>query len=369
MRRISRQMVWLVLSGGLLASGPVSIATAQVLSWPLSQEMLSHAQLDLAWQETLAVKEGERLDSMMMLGDRLYARSSQNYVWSVDRRNGDLVFDRSIAPVGFPILGWVSYDDTLITVIDNQLVEFNENTGIQQRIIDLELSIMAPPVRNSRFFYVSAADRRVHVFRATDMVRIFRVAADNDSLITSVHADEDRVVLGTDAGNLIGLMPDAPKKQWQFDASGAIAGPVIADGQSYFFASKDTQVYRVDILGPTAVKMRWRYQTEAILDRPPRVTAAVVYQYAVGRGLTAIDKRSGRALWSLPEGVDLLAEAGGRAYVTTKSNTLAVMDNAAGKQLYSVNFAPVTRYAANTVDAGIYVADEQGHLACLRPVR
>lgn len=367
MRRISRQMAWMLLVGCLLASGPVDATAAQVSSWPLSKEMLSHAQLDLVWQESLAVKEGERLDTMLMLEDRLYIRSSQNYMWSMDRNNGSTVFNRSIAPVGFPILGWVLYGDSLITVIDNQLVELNKNTGVQQRVIDLELSILVPPVRNREFFYVSAADRRLHVFRAKDLVRIFRVAADNDSLLTSIIANDERVVLGTDAGNLIALMPDAAKKQWQFNAAGAMAGPVVGDGRSYFFASKDTHVYRVDIAGPTSAKMIWRYQTEAILDREPRVTAAAVYQYAVGRGLTAIDKRSGQALWSLPEGVDLLAEAGAKAYVITKLKTLVVMDNATGKQLYSVNFAPVTKYAANAADANIYVADDRGHVACLRP--
>jgi hypothetical protein len=352
-----------------VTSGLVSVAPAQISSWPLSQEMLDHAGLDLTWQQTVAVEDDEKLDSMLMLEDRLYLRSKRNYVWSIDRRSGKLVFDRSIAPAGFPILGWVAYGDSIITVIDNQLVELSKRTGAQQRVIDLELSIVAPPVRNSRYFYVSAADRRVHVFRASDMVRIFRVAADNDSLFTSIGADEDRVVLGTEAGNVVGLMPDAPKKLWQFNAAGAMAGPVVVDGQSCFFASKDTQVYRVDAFSQASANLAWRYQTEAILDRPPRVTTTTVYQYAIGRGLTAIDKRTGRALWFLPEGVDLLAEAAGRAYVATKFNTLAVMDNAVGRELYSVNLAPVSRHAANTVDANIYVADEQGHVACLRPTR
>lgn len=375
MRRLSAQAPWLLLAGCFWASGPVGGTAAppdvgpKANSWPLSREMLSHAQLDLVWQETLAVKRDERVDTVMLVQDRLYVRSSQNYIWSLDRSDGRLVFDRSLAPAGFPLLGWVPYGETLISVIDNQLVELDRNTGAQRRIIDLELSIVAPPVRNSRFFYVSAADRRLHVFRAGDMVRIFKVAADNGSLITSVSADEERVVLGTEAGNLIGLAADAPQKLWQFDAAGAIAGPVVVEGRSSYFASKDTQVYRVDAAGLGAARMTWKHQTEAILDRPPRVTAAVVYQYAIGRGLTAIDKRSGRTLWFLPEGIELLAEAGGTAYVATRLNTLTVMDNVAGRQLYAVNLAPVTRYAANTVDACIYVADERGRVACLRPAQ
>jgi hypothetical protein len=70
----------------------------------------------------------------------------------------------------------------------------------------------------------------------------------------------------------------------------------------------------------------------------------------------------------LAEGVELLAETGGRAYVITNAGTLTVMDNMAGKKLYSVNFRQVSRYAANTADSKIYVADEIGRIACLQPV-
>jgi outer membrane protein assembly factor BamB len=335
----------------------------------ISPELLEHAGLKQLWQQQLPVKEGEDLAAVTILGDRLYLRSDRNYMWSLDRIKGTIVFSRSIAPRGIPVLGLVAYGNQLITVIGNQLVELDEDTGAQQRVSDLELSIIAPPVRNSQFFYVSAADRRLHVFRAKDLVRTFQVAAENDSLITTVIADENAAVFGTDAGNLVGMTPDAPRKLWQFDAPEAISGPVQQDGNSYYFASIDTNVYRVDMMSVTTASLAWKHQTEAVLDRAPRLTDEFVYQYAPGRGLTAIAKQTGQAVWSLPEGVDLLAEAGSRAYVITRLRTLAIMDNTTGRKLSAVNFAPVTDHAANTMDARIYIADESGQVACLEPTR
>jgi len=86
------------------------------------------------------------------------------------------------------------------------------------------------------------------------------------------------------------------------------------------------------------------------------------------KGLIAIDKKSGRILWQLPEGNDLLAEAAGKAYAITNLGTLAVMDNKKGKQLYSINLAEASKYVANVKDAMIYVADDDGRIACLRPI-
>lgn len=358
----------LILIGGLLGPGPDAARAKNMSDGVVSKALLDHANLTMVWQTVLPVRAGERLDMMLLSGDRLYVRSRRNYVWSLNRNDGDVIFSRSIAAPSIPVLGWQVHGNGIVTVIGGQLVELDVETGLERRISDLELGIVGPVVRNSRFFYISAADRRLHVLRVRDLVEVFKAAAENDSLITTVLAGEDAVVFGTDQGNLIALMADAPRKLWQFDAAGPITGSLVHDGGSFYFASQDTNVYRVDIQDASRVALGWRCQTEAVLDRGPRLTYDTVYQYASGRGLTAIDKPTGRPLWSLPEGLDLMAEAAGRAYVITKFRTLVVMDNIAGKKLYAVNFAAVVKHAANTMDAKIYVVDERGRIACLEPI-
>lgn len=355
----------------LCVHGPTHIGAAfgaPESHWLVSRPLLDHAGLTLVWQTTLPVKKDERLDHMVLLDDRLYLRSSRNYTWSLEREDGEMVFSRAIAAPGIPVLGWVAHGNSLISVIGGQLVELDIDTGLVRRVTDLELSITSPPVRNERFFYIGGADRRLHTLRVKDMVQIFEVAARNESSITSVLADEEMAVFGTDAGNLIAVMADAPRRLWQFDAVEAMAGPVIRDGDAFYFANKDTNVYRVDTVDLSDATLTWKRQMEAVLDRAPRLTLAVVYQHAPGRGLAAIDKQSGRLLWTVPKGLDLLAEMNGRAYVMTEQRTLVVMDNASGRRLYRVNFAAVSNHAANVTDANIYICGERGRVACLRPV-
>jgi hypothetical protein len=370
-KALVRVAVWMTLAGfgGRQAvAAPRPPAAANPPSDGLvAPGLLEHARLRPLWQQRLPVKDGEDLAAMTVLGDRLYIRSSQDYLWSLDRAGGNIVFSRSVAPPGIPVLGLALYGNRLITVIGNQLVELDRDSGKEQRVSDLELSIIAPVVRNSQFFFVSAADRRLHALRAKDLVQMFQVAAEDDSLITSVVADDNIVVFGTDTGRLVAIMPDAPRKLWEFKAPEAVSGQVMQDYNSFYFASIDTNVYRVDAVEVTKSALMWRYQTEAVLARAPLLTAGFVYQYAPGRGLTAIRKETGRAAWSLPEGVDLLAEAGNRAYVVSKFPTLVVMDNATGHKLYAVNFAPVAHYAVNTADARLYIADETGCVVCLEP--
>jgi len=348
-------------------AAPAVVATNS--DWLVSPELLDHAHLKTVWQMTLPMKPGERFDTIALLGDRLYVRSDRNYMWSLDAAKGDLVFSRSAAPESVPMMGLVDHGDSLFSVVGNQLAEYSVASGAEQRLADLGLSIVAPPVCNSEFFYVAAADRRLHALRVNDLVRMFKVAPQDDSLITTVLADEGMAVFGTSEGDVIAVAADAPKKLWQFKAPEAVAGSIIRDGDSFYFACKDTNVYRLDMTGTTDIQMAWKFQTEAVLDRSPRVTNSYVYQYAPDRGLTAIEKKTGQAAWSLPEGLDLLAEANGKAYVITTIRTLTVMDNATGKRLYSVNCAPVTDHASNTKGDKIYVLDEIGRVACLEPGR
>lgn len=380
MQIVLRRKALIVLAVSLLWSGLPSqgaaakknaapVVVEKASDWLLSPELLEHARLKTVWQQTLPVKAGEKFDVITLLGDRLYLRSDRNYMWSLDAAKGDVIFSRSVSHENVPVLGLVGYGDRIISVVGNQLTECSNITGTEQRVADLELSIVAPPVRNEQFFYIAAADRRLHALRAHDLVRIFKVAAEDDSLITTVVAEDNLVVFGTSEGDVVAILADAPKKLWQFKAPEAVVGSIVRDGDSFYFACKDTNVYRIDMTETMRAGMTWKFQTESVLDRSPLVTDGFVYQYAPGRGLTAIDKQQGRAIWSLSEGLDLLAESDGKAYVITKNRTLVVMDNSAGKKLYSVNCASVIGHASNTQSARMYIVDGRGRVACLEPTR
>ncbi len=362
------RLIWV---GGLLVLGAatISLAVGADQRGLISPDLLEHAKLKMLWQSELPIKYDETLEHISIIGNRMYVRSSQNYMFSLDRQTGKVTFSRPIAAPGIPVLGLEPYDETLLSVIGNKLVEIDSQSGAERRSMNFKLGLICPVVRNSSYFYLSGTDRRLHALRVDDRVQVFEVAADDDSMITSIIADDISVIFATDTGNIVSITPDRPLGLWQFKVPEAIAGMVIRDRSSLFFASKDTSVYRLDIVAAQNVKLVWKYQTQAILDRSPRVTQDVVYQYGPGKGLTAIDRQTGKHIWSLQEGADLLAESANRAYVITNIKTLVVMNNTNAHRLYSVNIADVSRHATNTTDSKIYIADEHGRIACLEPVK
>jgi outer membrane protein assembly factor BamB len=337
--------------------------------WLVSPKLLEHANLKILWENKLPIKKDESLEQLLIFDNRIFAISDRNYTVCLNRENGKMIFGKVVAPEGLPVVGLNLYGDELLSITGTKVIEIDPDSGAHRKAVDVGFSIVCPAARNSSYFYLSGVDKRLHVLRAEDKVQTFEVSADNESMITSIIADDTSVIFATAAGNVISIMPNRPIRLWQFDAAGGIAGPIIKDGISLFFASKDTNVYRVDIVGlPLRKQLAWKYQTAGVLENAPRVTRGIVYQHVPGKCVTAIDKGGGTALWSVPGGADLLAEVMDKAYVITKNRTLVVMDNLSAKQLYSVNFAQVSRYAANIADSKIYIADERGRIACLQPV-
>jgi outer membrane protein assembly factor BamB len=336
----------------------------------ISQDLLKHAKLKMLWDNELPIEKNEKLDRLLLFDNRLYAISDRNFTISLNQKNGKIIFGKNIEPAGLPIMGLKLYDNELIYVSSNsKLVQINAQSGVVINTTDIGFSLTCPVARNSSYFYLAGTDNRLHVIHAENKVQAFEVAAENESMITSVNANEGSVIFATAAGNIICIAPDKPLRLWQFDASKAIAGEIVVDGMSLYFASRDTNVYRVDMVGmPEKKRLTWKHQTAAVLEDTPIVTQGIVYQHVEGKGLTAIDKNTGSALWQVPGGVDLLTEAGNKAYVITETRTLVVMDNIKTKKLYSVNLTGVTKHVSNTTDDKIYIADNLGRIACLQPV-
>lgn len=332
----------------------------------VSPELLEHAAMETVWVTKLPLKSSERLHRLVMLGDNVYALSDQNFIFCLNRDKGDYRFSRPFAPPGFTMLGFDLYQGRLISVVGSRLIEIDTVSGRELRSQSLGFGVTCPAVRNGGYFYIAGSDGRLRVFRAEDRVKLFEVAAQNQSLITSVVAGDDYVAFATAAGNVICIAPDAPKRIWQFDAGDGVVGPMVRDKAQLFLASRDTYVYDLSMTG--ARRPLWKYQAEAILGTGPVVAKDVVYQYVDDKGLTAIDKKSGKFMWQVVKGAALLAQSSRRAYVITRQGEFVAMDNEKRRRIYSANFAAVSRYATNLVDSKIYIGDEKGRVACIRPV-
>ncbi len=335
------------------------------LIWP---ELLKEANLQIVWQTKLPIKteKNEILEQLYLVDGRLIANSSKNFMTCLNSRTGDVLFAKMIASENIPIHGMTLYDDMLVSVIGHKLTEINADLGTVISSVSLGFGVVCPPVKNGGLYYIGASDRRVKTFQASDKVKRYDLAAENESVITSVVEQGQWVYFATGQGNLICLEGGTRNRLWQFDTlGGAIVEPVAIHGDSLVFASKDTYVYKISRRNKS---LDWKYQTAAVLDKAPRVTDHAVYQYVDRSGFDAIDYSTGKLKWHLDDGLDLLAEYQNKAYVLCQNGKMTVMDNTSDQPVLSMNIAAVNRHVSNTMDEKIYLADTSGRIVCLKPI-
>ena len=189
-------------------------------------------------------------------------------------------------------------------------------------------------------------------------------AAPDGSRINSLVADDRFLVFTTESGNVISIFPGQAKRRWQYDVVGKIVSPLVRQDEWLYVGSANTKLYKLNIKNG---RTEWdkAFHTGDVLKKSPVLGEKVLYQSTDHKGVYAIDKATGRMVWQSPRGVDVLVEIGNKAYVFAEPGVLIVMDNAEARQLYSVNFANVKKYAVNTVDKAIYVADLNGRVMCI----
>ncbi len=372
MLKLTSTLVLFTVCGCIYQSGTVRVAATDKPVWPpmaehlLSQKQLAGSELEIVWQNELPIKQGESVDRLIILGDKLCVLSNRNFLTALNRDNGVVVFSRVFVEPEFPLTGLGSYQDELFTIESRRLVEMNPQTGADTKVTLLDYTVACPPVRNSSFFYIAGTDGHVRAFRAADMVKMFEVGAPDKSAITSVAAEEEFVIFTTDSGLCISFAANAPKYLWQFNAEGGIVEPVVKNAESVFFASKDTYVYRFEA---ATGKFAWKCPMGERLQQGPDVTAKCAYQYSRDKGLAAIDKASGKILWRLPEGKRLIAEAGDKAYLAAGADRIIVANIGKDKQQSEISIPGASKYAVNIIDSKIYVADDKGRIACLKPAK
>ena len=305
---------------------------------------------------------------MYVFGRYIFILTDQNYLVCINRQPGTVRFAQQIAPPGLPVHKPFYYDEDLWFMVGADMVVLDPDNGVivkSRNLKQLGGSAVCSMVRNEERIYVAGLNYRFLAINADDYLTSFAVSAPNNSKINSVTADKKLAVYTTERGNVIGITADAPKKKWQRDVAGNISAPMVKDGEHVYIPCQDTKLYKFNAKNG---KDAWPipFQTgNAVLDSPT-VGKTVVYQYIDDHGLYAIDKDTGKKIWQVQDGINLIAENGPLAYVFASKGNLVVMDNEKAKMLYSVNLAGVTDHIVNTVDSAIYIADDDGRVMSIK---
>lgn len=333
----------------------------------MSAELVHEAGWTQNWQRNIPMKEGEKIEKMGVLADDLYILTSSNILFSINREKGVVRYTKQLSSSRLPLHKPFYYDEKYWFIIGNEMLVFDPAIGditFKKIFRQVGSSAESGLARNNSRVYISGSDNRLHVFNVEGYWEQFVATADNDSPIVSVAATDEIVVFATQAGNVVGMTPDKPEKVWQFDATGDIKGQLVLDDDTIYVGSFDSKLYKLD-LKKGVLLWETPFHSGAPIRDSFTVGNRIVYLYNDLNGLYGVNKETGKSVWQVPSGEGMVCETDQHAYVFSDPGILKVMDNTSGKELYSVNAAGVERYAQNTRDSVMYLADSQGRITSI----
>ncbi|MCD6176185.1 MAG: PQQ-binding-like beta-propeller repeat protein [Planctomycetes bacterium] len=346
-----------ILFSGLAGAGQDNAAL-------VSAELLREAGWTHNWQMNLPLKADEEVAGLRVKGSRLYAMTNTNILFCIDRKEGRVQCSSQLSASRLPVCKPVCYEDKFWFIVGSEMMVFDPNVGdftIKEKFPQVGSSAECGLARNKEYVYISGSDNRLHAINIDGFWQQFTATADNDSPIVSVLATDDIVVFATQAGNVVGMSPNKAKKLWQYDVTGRIKGQLVLDGEDIYVGSLDSKLYK---LGLSSGKLIWKspFHSGAPIRDTFAVGTEIIYLYSPLNGLYGVNKQTGKPIWQVASGEGMICETPQKGFVFALPGIVKVMDNKSGKELYSVNFSSVQRYAVNTTDAVMYLADTKGRL-------
>jgi len=330
----------------------------------VSAELIRQAGWTHNWQMNLPLKPGEKIARLRIMGSRLYAMTDTNVLFCIDRKEGRVQCSSQLSASRLPVCRPSYYEDKFWFIVGSEMMVFDPAIGdftIREKFPQVGSSAECGLARNKDFVYISGSDNRLHAINIDGYWQQFTATADNDSPIVSVLATDNIVVFATQAGNVVGMSPNEAKKLWQFDATGKIKGQLVLDGENIYVGSLDSKLYK---LGLSDGKLVWNspFHSGAPIRDTFSVGVDTIYLYNALNGLCGVNKETGKFVWQVTSGEGMICETPQKGFVFASPGIVKVMDNKTGDELYSVNFSSVQRYAVNTTDAVMYLADTKGRL-------
>ncbi len=350
-------LISVILFSGLADAGQDTAAL-------VSTELIQEAGWSRNWQMNLPLKPGEKIDRLGVMGPRLYAITDTNVLFCINRKEGQMQCSSQLSASQLPVCRPTYYEDKFWFIVGSEMKVFDPNIGnftIEETFPQVGSSAECGLARNKEYLYISGSDNRLHAINVDGFWQQFTVTADNDSAIVSVLATDDIVVFATQAGNIVGMSPNKPEKIWQYDATGRIKGQLVLDGDVVYIGSFDSKLYKLRLSDGKPV---WKspFHSGAPIRDSFVVGGEIIYLYTPLNGLYGVNKQTGKAVWQVADAEGMICETPQKGFVFVSPGIVKVVDNRNGKELYSVNVSSVRRYAVNTTDSVMYLADEKGRL-------
>lgn len=162
--------------------------------------------------------------------------------------------------------------------------------------------------------------------------------ADSDIKTTPIYADPGNVYFASEDGHVYGYTADGRQKLIDYATEDAIVCDMCLDIESN---AEGRETWGALLVGSTDYalycfnrvtgELLWKYETGGQIRNTPQVSGPVAYCYSRGKGMHAIDKRTGKLLYIKTDTYYCVTRGKDRVFLAGKDSLVAV-DEKTGKE-------------------------------------
>jgi outer membrane protein assembly factor BamB len=243
----------------------------------------------------------------------------------------------------------------------------DRKNGRVLRQLDLEHGASSAGATDGMLFYAGTAKGWYYAVSLQQGLKVWTLFA-GDAILSPLECANGMLYAAAADGSLHTARAGRTENELQKKAlGGRVSAPMYVDSRGCFVPCEDNFLYA---FSPELTQRLWDhpFACRGPLRQGVQVGERTVFQRADRDRLYAINVMDGQERWSLPEGLDVLAVAGGDVYVRAAGNRLLQVDEILGTVKASASLGSYDLFAPNATDGSIYAAWRGGRLACLRPL-
>ncbi|HPS52206.1 MAG TPA: PQQ-binding-like beta-propeller repeat protein [Phycisphaerae bacterium] len=354
-----------------------------------ADKSLGKLDLRILWNRDMPMADNDSVVNFYCFGDTLVLVSEYNGVYAVDASNGnpkwavrlteavETVYQPSRVkisltpqPVGqgrqdVDVSKDLKNYDAILINSTTRLMLVDNATGNVLRDIPLTFIAAGAAACNGRQAVVMSSFGAVRQIDLLAGVCGFNKIIEQDSSVPMVFY-EGLYFIGSQQGKMLCYtVKNNIEKNWEFDVQGPINTPFVVNDMGLFVAGGDKRIYGLSLQKGERLWLPVRIYGS--FAGPMAAGENLLFQYAIGSGLSAISMDSGKLAWTKPEGLVVLANFDDRVYLLTNSRKLMVVREADGESLGTASLKPFTKFAVNTAHRGIFAATAEGKIICISP--
>lgn len=194
--------------------------------------------------------------------------------------------------------------------------------------------------------------------------------ASDEIKTTPIFAEPGNVYFASEDGHVYGYTADGRSKLIDYATENAIVCDLCLDIENnaagketwgaLFAASTDYALY---CFNRTSGELLWKYETGAELRTTPQVSGDVVYCYARGKGMHAIDKRTGKLLYIKADAWFPICRGKDRVFLAGPgTDTVISVEEKTGKELGHATISQFAHVVSDPRTRFVYLVTKDGFI-------